>query len=294
MADETVKVEVYVDGKLYEPVITSNFDSISIDIGPSGKGKHKVEVYAFDRFLNRTVKSVSVTNDVAKRAPKAPDGNYFAARAKEAPVIDGSGKDSAWESAPWADISHVWLGSAPSPDDFSGRYKILWTPEKLYYLVEITDDVISETRTDPLDAYYEDDCVELFIDEDHSGGDHTYNYNAFAYHISTLYDVVDLDVSKKPRLYNDHVEVKMTKSGNTYTWEIAVDIYDDSFQPEGENTPVTLYAGKEMGYAIAYCDADETHKREHFIGSIDIPGNDKNVAWQNAGVFGTLKLIELD
>ena len=47
-----------------------------------------------------------------------------------------------------------------------------------------------------------------------------------------------------------------------------------------------------MGLAVAYCDNDGGSDRESFLGSEEIPGADKNVAWQNADVFGGLILEE--
>ena len=35
---------------------------------------------------------------------------------------------------------------------------------------------------DALDRYWEDDTVELFIDENKNGGQHGYNTSAWAYH----------------------------------------------------------------------------------------------------------------
>ncbi|MBA7516118.1 hypothetical protein ES705_08163 [subsurface metagenome] len=100
----------------------------------------------------------------------------------------------------------------------------------------------------------------MFLDEDHSGGWHEGGsdaYNAFAYHISTLYDAVDLGVSGAVSL-NDHVDVVITQDGNIYTWEIAIQIYDDTYDEGGSNTPVTLTENKEMGLSLAYCDNDGT------------------------------------
>ena len=49
---ETVKVEVYADGKLCEPVITASFDKCSVQL--PGKTAISIEIIAYDRFLNQT------------------------------------------------------------------------------------------------------------------------------------------------------------------------------------------------------------------------------------------------
>lgn len=82
-----------------------------------------------------------------------------------------------------------------------------------------------------------------------------------------------------------------TNSGNVYTWEAALDVYSGKYEDNSENNkPVVLSTGKQLGYALAYCDNDGGPDRESFIGSTDIPGSNKNIAWQNADVFGLLKL----
>jgi len=244
-------------------------------------------------FARDTVEVRSDTTVVLylEERPAAIYGNYKAPKAEVPPVVDGDPDDACWELAPWAPIDQLWLGTRPSPDDFSGRYKIVWTPEALHYLVEIVDDSLSDVYSDPLKNYWKDDCLELFIDEDRSGGDHTYNFNAFAYHIALDYHVVDLTPSRRPALFDDHITVRRRDFGRTSYWEVDVKIYDDSFHLGGQNEPVVLHAYKRLGYAVAYCDADGTGERESFMGSIFISGEDKNVAWRDASVFGTLELL---
>lgn len=298
-APETVKVEVYLNGQLQEPAFTKNFGAIKLKIpgagNPAPSEPLQVQVRAYDRFLNESVQDLTVVPDPKGLNGTAgsiiPDGSYLAPQAATAPVIDGLGNDPCWEKAPWRDIKYLWLYDLPTPTDFRGRYKILWTPEQLYYLVEITDDVLSDVHPDPLVDYYKDDCLELFLDEDHSGGEHTYNYNAFAYHISLTYDIVDTGTNRLPRLFNDHAQIRRTKHGNVYLWEIALKVFSDAYDEQStQNRPVTLAPGKTLGFAIAYCDNDGGADRETFMGSMDIPWPDKNVAYQTASVFGTLTL----
>jgi len=219
--------------------------------------------------------------------------DYTAPMAATAPIIDGNGNDACWANAEWADLDQLWLGVAPAAADFTGRYKFVWTAEKLYLLAEITDDVLMDSRTNPLSSYWEDDCLEFFIDENNSDGDHQNNYNAFAYHVSVFYDAVDLGVDGQPHLFNDHISVLRTKVGTRYTWEFAITVYNDTFVYGADNNPVvTLTLGKKLGYALAYCDSDASKTRESFIGSIAIAGTDKNRAYIDAGIFGTMELVE--
>jgi len=208
------------------------------------------------------------------------------------PVIDGKSGDTAWEQVSWLPLDQRWLGKPYTSADFSGRYKLTWTHEALYLLVEITDDVLFDQYKDPLQLWWDDDCVEIFIDEDNSGGEHQYNHNAFAYHVALDGNVVDLGPDKKPHLYNDHITSKRITQGNISTWEFKILLYDDTFKDGKLSKPAKLYATKKVGFALAYCDNDKSLERENFIGSVYVPGEDKNQGWINADIFGTLDLIE--
>jgi hypothetical protein len=226
--------------------------------------------------------------------------DYAAPFAETAPVIDGIGDDAAWEKAEWKPIDQVWLFAPfikPDPKVFSGRYKIVWTAERLYYLVEITDNYISTSNP----SYPENDCLEFFIDENASGGNHEFNFKAWAYHLTYSLkpgekDVWDYD-TQGPRKFNDHVNYQIghVEGTDLYTWEAEVKVFADTYKVNAVNTPVTLYEGKKMGFALAYCDADQKGRRERFMGSVFIPGTrneDRNVAWQNADVFAKLYLVK--
>lgn len=222
--------------------------------------------------------------------------NYKAYRTETAPVIDGIGNEYCWSKAQWAFINQPFDGQVlPDSTDFYGRYKIVWNSSRLYVLMEITDDKLVDNRINPSDNYWEDDCTEFFIDEDHIPQGHECGadaFNAFAYHIAAVardknnyangsilgYDspdainhVIDLGTdcnTIKALNLDDHVKVKLSKNGNKYTWELEFKIYDKSYsQNSNSNTPVTLTANKVMGFAIAYCDDDDGH-RDNMIGSI--------------------------
>lgn len=70
--------------------------------------------------------------------------------------------------------------------DFSGSFKLAWDSLYLYLMAEIIDDSLSDDHFDPFDNCYNDDCLELFIGENRSKGNHLNNNNAFAYHVYIL------------------------------------------------------------------------------------------------------------
>jgi uncharacterized protein (DUF362 family) len=55
---ETIKAEVYIDNELRSPIITGNYDSISMNISDISSGDHVAEIYAYDRFLNYSAASI--------------------------------------------------------------------------------------------------------------------------------------------------------------------------------------------------------------------------------------------
>ena len=207
--------------------------------------------------------------------------------------VDGVADEAGWDRATWRNIEHKWLGPDYTPEDFEGRFKLVWTPERLYLLVEITDDILFDSHRDPLVQYWDDDCLEIFVDEDYSGGDHQYNHNAFAYHFSLDNRAIDIGTDEKARDYTHHVQSRWRQEGSKIIWEVAIDVYDDSYDDESDNNqPVTLDAGKVLGLMVAYCDNDGSDLRENFIGSESVPEGPKDRGWIDAGLFGKVVLHE--
>lgn len=225
---------------------------------------------------------------------QAQKTRYDAWKAGNAPVIDGIANDECWNNTPWGILDKQWFSERPMPDsaDFFCRYKIVWDAEAIYLLLEITDNVFNDNISNPLDQYWEEDCIEIFIDEDKSGGDHkccAQAYNAMAYHISPItYDVVDLtdDGNFVPKLFNNHLTISVKSEGSLHLAEIKLIIVNDNFNEDLPIEPVLLEKGKLMGFSIAYCD-DDGNGREDFLGT-QAGGLD---SWMNADLFGELLLI---
>jgi hypothetical protein len=223
-----------------------------------------------------------------------------AAFVKQAPVIDGVKSESIWRDGPWYAIDQHVLGDYPSTEDFSGRYTLRWDNGYLYLLAEIQDDVLFDAHPDPKQNYWDDDCLEIFIDEDRSGGEHLRNDNAFAYHIALDNQVVDIgpnnsDGSANVRILNEHIQSAWKRSKTppfNMTWELAIRLYDDTYTDASHNQSVTLQEGKKLGFMVAYCDNDGSEEREHFLSSHEIkPVNgDKNLGYIDASVFDEVVL----
>ncbi|NVK57479.1 MAG: CBM9 family sugar-binding protein [Alteromonadaceae bacterium] len=216
-------------------------------------------------------------------------------------VIDGVANESAWDKAQWHPLDQLMVGDMPTPADFSGRFKMLWDNDQLYLQVEIVDDVLIDTHPNPLRAYWDDDCLEIFIDADASGGDHLNNYNAFAYHIALDGNVVDIGPADNGAqefvLLNEHATSRWTRADSTpytMTWEVSFRVYPDTFHHNNPVAPLQLSADQVLGFMLAYCDNDGSEEREHFLGSHAITpvDGDKNRGFIDASVFGQIKLLK--
>jgi Carbohydrate family 9 binding domain-like len=216
--------------------------------------------------------------------------SYRAPQAAEAPFVDGNGADECWAKAEWRALDQCLLGLPVPAADFSGRYKVVWTAEKLFVLAEITDDVQRDTHRDPLKQYYDDDCLEIFVDPDASGGDHQYNNQAYAYHVALDGHVVDIGSDRKPRLFDQHVKSKWTREGTRTVWEAAITLYPASYDSRkpAASKPLPILAGKPIGFMLAYCDNDTQPTRENFYGSEPLSEVNANRGWIDASIFGTL------
>lgn len=216
---------------------------------------------------------------------------YRAPQAVVAPVVDGLADDAAWAASPWRAIDQLWLGPEYGDDDFQGRFKVVWTPERLYVLVEIVDDTLYDRHRDPLVQYWDDDCLEVFLDEDRSGGDHQYSHNAFAYHLSLDNQAIDIGVDRTARSYSSHVQSRWRQHAGKVLWELAIEVHPDTYRDDApENQPVRLSAGKVMGLMVAYCDNDGSELRENFVGSESVLHGKKDRGWIDANLFGRLVL----
>ena len=271
---EITENKVVFEGMTFEKISKTEMD-IYVDI-KNDKGEIEIVKFNYKKKVE---------------LPKPINQFITVKKATVKPIIDGKADDAIWKNNNWLPLDQLWLGNAYSKDDFSGRYKLSWTDEALYLLAEIQDDVLMDNNPNPLDVWWDDDCLEIFIDEDNSGGKHQFSHNAFAYHIALDGNVVDMSTEKKGRLFNSHIDSKRITTGNTTIWEVKILLFDDTYNEDAENFAIDLHAGKIVGFALAYCDNDNSKTRENFIGSLYVDGEDKNQGYKNANIFGTIKLI---
>ena len=221
------------------------------------------------------------------------NGEFEAAQSAVAVEIDGCSKDAVWAAQDWYSLNYLWMGANPDSTDYYGRFKLAWDADYLYLLVEVVDDSLSPTLANGLANYWKGDYVEVFLDEDQSGGNHQYNHQAFSYHVSTEGHAIDQSTQQEPIFFDEHINVMRTREGNRYLWEMAINIYDDQFDEDSaDNAPVTLTAQKTIGFSLAYGDNDGNNSRENFMGSRETHGANNDEGYINSDVFGSAVLVE--
>jgi hypothetical protein len=196
---------------------------------------------------------------------------------------------------PWLPLDQNWIGAYPTAKDFKGSFKLGYTEDSLYIMARIEDDTLIDIHSDPLVKYWDDDCLEIFIDADASGGPHQSSYNAWAYHIALDNKVVDYGPDGKPHFYPHAFTKRVSGPKGEQFWFVAVAIHSDQYKDQlpstdSANKPIRLKKGQKLGFALAYCDNDRSTERENFMGSVPVPGEDKNQGFKNAWVFGLIKL----
>jgi hypothetical protein len=220
------------------------------------------------------------------------DDVFKAYMTKSPLLIDGCSKDSIWTRAQWYDMNYNWMGEAVDSVDYYGKFKLAWDKQYLYILVEVIDEHLNPTLGNGIENYWKGDYVEVFIDEDKSGGNHQFNHQAFAYHVSTEGHAIDKSISKETIFFDDHVEVKRSQEGNVHLWEMAIKLFNNEFDENAaDNTPVEIVNQKSIGFSIAYGDNDGNNSRENFMGSKKTHGNNNDEGYINSDVFGSIIFI---
>lgn len=236
--------------------------------------------------------SSSSTTTSSSASSSSDRNHYNAPKVSVAPMIDGVA-EAQWDRATWAPIDVFWLGSQrPTATDFSGRYKAMWDAGNLYLLFDITDETLFDATANPLERYWDDDSVEIFIDENKNGGNHQYNTSAWAYHVSILGDIIDFTNTTTVRQLNSHITIRRITAGTKHMWEMSVRIYGENYSDTSTNTQLSLFAGKLMGFSACYNDNDASAQRESMVGSVDTQGHKNDMGYKDASVFGSMRLIE--
>jgi len=309
--------ENWPEGITYDP------DNSGTPIGSLGVHEHwnnpTLKQYSGNLEEGTGIELYAIPSDLV-----AEDEGFVAKETATVPNVDGIGDDACWTSAEWFPIDQLWIpwGENNLPaDDFSGKFKVMWSSETdlLYFLVKTTDDVFVDGYVYPDGGYPNYDILEIFIDEDHSGGGHVFDIfeeeiqieeaeNAFSYHIAidqpadgnttsfaNVLDIAGSSYSNIADYFSHFPELTVHREGNSLVWEFAMEVHNDTYDPENKSASlVELTEGKVLGVSVAYCDNDNPNenplKRDNFFGSVAVEEAAYNDHWKLADDYGVLSL----
>lgn len=314
-----------VDDYLHQAADPANWPE-GIEYDPDNSGTPIGSLGAHEHWNNPTLKQYSrnMGDDSGIELYAIPSelvspAGFEAREAAELPSFDGIGDDACWETVDWYPIDQLWIPWGPNNipmDDFSGKFKIMWSSETdlMYFLVKTTDDVFVDGYQYPDQGYPDFDIVEVFIDEDHSGGPHIFDdengdgENAFSYHIAinqpsdggTVSSANVLDIAGThwgdritPDYFGHFPDLTVRRDGNDYYWEFSMQVHNDTYNPADPSASlVELTEGKVMGLSMAYCDNDTPGtERDNFFGSVEVEEEANNDHWMLADDYGVLSLV---
>ena len=188
-------------------------------------------------------------------------------KATIAPVIDGNPTDPAWKNLNWIGALNKWQGA---DSKLMMNYKLRWTPDALYVLVQLKNITLLPNLGNPLKQFKNEDHLSVYLDENNSGGAYSDSHNAFEYCVLPSNFAVTLDPGKQPLTANNAIRCALKKYGNTYYWELKVTAFDTSYQHNKLNEPVYLKPGKLIGFALAF-EQVKAKESNIILGSIAIP-----------------------
>lgn len=195
--------------------------------------------------------------------------------AAQPPAIDGVVEEGLWSGARAYKIGNV-IYSPPSSDaDFSAYYKTLWDAKNLYVLVDVTDDSLKNDSDS--ESWYQDDCVEVFIDADNSKSGE-YGDKDYQFHFDWDKTKPTMGETKHGSVAN--VEFAIVTMGNGYRAEIKFPWATLGVKPS---------AGAKIGLDVHVNDDDDGGDRD---SKLTWRGKEDN-AWQTPSAFGTAELAGL-
>ncbi|MEJ2701838.1 MAG: sugar-binding protein [Sedimentisphaerales bacterium] len=189
-------------------------------------------------------------------------------------AIDGK-VENLWSEARRYELGNVIYSPVSSKEDCSAFYKAMWDADNLYLLVNVTDDSLKNDSDS--DLWYQDDCVEVFIDADNAKSQN-YGNNDGQYHFDWDRTNPSMDRFEHGRL--DGVEFAMVTTGNGYLTEIKFPWSTLGIKPS---------AGTKIGLDVHVDDDDDGGDRDT---KLTWRGKEDN-AWQTPSAFGTAELTGL-
>jgi hypothetical protein len=248
------------------PDHTFGFD-IQFNDNDTGGRDHQLRWWSTDNdaWDDASLFGTAKTTDYAAANP------MYILQASEAPAIDGTADEAAWENIPWIS-SNTFIEKEngapfnPLPDlsqangwnDCRFNYKMMWHGNMLYFFANVFDDVIDISHPD----WWMNDCMELQIDGNNDKGQST---DSNDHHYYFVY-------SETPAS-----DAAFTRTTSGWTVEAGMDLVSD--------LGITPIVGHRIGLEVQFNDNDG--------GGRDLAGrwwSDDNITWTNPSYRGTAEL----
>ncbi len=220
-----------------------------------------IYIYLLIIFLSFTQCNTKIpSNEIASLPPPKITPKVFESiKALTTPTLDGISNDKIWEHIKWQPIDQFWKGSKNSIIDFSGDFKLSWTPEGLYFLIRIKDDVFSNS----IEHNLKKDQILL-----------TVHASPTIKNSPTLKYYLDLDkgykaVSMNPSsvIANEHMAIQRYETTDYSYWECKLVTFDTPLTPNKIQEAMLLHPGITLDFSVSYIDYDPLLKVKKHIGS---------------------------
>jgi hypothetical protein len=253
-------------------------DSTRVYVDVPSTGVHTVNIWMredgsrADKIVLTTNSAYTPSGNGPAESPRGGGASYDAdiPQTSTAPSIDGS-VDSVWSSATANSIENLILGTISSGSDLSGTWKAMWDSTHFYYLVEITDDALTNDSA----SSWDDDTIEIFVDADNSKGTSYDGVNDFQYGFRYSDGTVHIGTNS----VNDSSGVNFSLVATAGGYNLEVEI-------PWSTLGVTPSAGALIGTDIQVNDDDDGDARD---GKMAWYCTDDN-AWQDPSLLATAEL----
>jgi hypothetical protein len=198
------------------------------------------------------------------------------------PIIDGI-IDEGWNRNKPMDISHFITTEKVSENNFSGRFRISWFNNNLYFLFEVTDDILVLHKGQPI---WEGDNINLYLD---LGNEKTTSYdnNDYLFHFkwgnSDYYE--RFNGQELVKINNLKTDVEFAQTCDTINHKYIMEIAFRNIV--ALNGPKSLTDSTYFGLDAGIYDCDDTsvfsNMYTNHLSWVDTTG----YAWSDPSKLGT-------
>lgn len=210
-------------------------------------------------------------------------------------TVDANRSD--WEGIPVNRVAgpeHLWFGQGITPEQWMGdadhsyQWRAAWAGNKLYFLFEVTDDIVVDPAQQP--NSYLNDCIEILLDPHNQGGP-LWVENADGSKTFNGYEMHFLPSEGQPVFIDDYVMNKPQTERFNKTWagETATRKTETGYVMEiGFSIPdVELKSGMVMGLDTDTCDDDGQSRK-----SLQIWASGQVEFWLTMDHYGKVTLVD--